>query len=184
MSDHRVCKLRLSWSLPITPRLHVGATDRWCHGSRRGMWTTPYWKFLNRTWQMRPPEKYDHLLPVPSVVVIPRFDCTSVWTEVAAMTILWCGLRVDLRETCHKVQRRCTRSPVTTNQWQQTLQGCYDHRCHQTSLSSWWRGKKAKERKNNQERIIMHVRKWKTSRSCDCLYTIVPDVLVEIFAGT
>ena len=37
------------------------------------------------------------------------------------MTIIWCGLRVDLRETCHKVQRRCTRSPVTTNQWQQTL---------------------------------------------------------------
>ena len=38
--------------------------------------------------------------------------------------------------------------------------------------------------KNNQERMIMHVPKWKTSRSCDCLYTRVPDVLVEIFAGT
>ena len=25
---------------------------------------------------MRPPEKLDHSLPVPSVVVIPRFDCT------------------------------------------------------------------------------------------------------------
>ena len=27
-SDHRVCKLDLAWSLPITPRVHVGTTDR------------------------------------------------------------------------------------------------------------------------------------------------------------
>ena len=41
----------------LRPHLHVGATDRWCHGSRRAMCTTPYWKNLNQTWQMRPPEK-------------------------------------------------------------------------------------------------------------------------------
>ena len=54
-----------TWELPIAD----------VDGSRTGMCTTPYRKFLNQTWQMRPPEKQDHLFPVPSVVVIHRFDC-------------------------------------------------------------------------------------------------------------
>ena len=57
-SDHCVSKFRLVWSL-FTPCLHVGTTDRWydamaCAGA---MCTTPYWKILNQTWQMRPPKK-------------------------------------------------------------------------------------------------------------------------------
>ena len=71
--------------------------------------------------------------------------------------------------------------PVTTNAGKTPV--IIDH---QTSFS--WAcdgaGRKQRKRKNNQERIIMHVPKWKTSRSCVCLYTRVPDVLVEIFAGT
>ena len=59
-SDHRVCKLHLAWSLLITNyanayvwELPIADFD----GSRMGIWTTPLWNFLNRTWQMRPPEK-------------------------------------------------------------------------------------------------------------------------------
>ena len=59
--------LAYTWELPIPD----------VDGSRTNMCTPPYWKFLNQTWQMRPPEKQDHLFPVPSVVVIHRFDCIS-----------------------------------------------------------------------------------------------------------
>ena len=59
-SDLRVFKLRLAWSLPLTSSLTRGnhrSLMSWLAQLRRGMCTTPCWKFLNQTWQMRPPEK-------------------------------------------------------------------------------------------------------------------------------
>ena len=63
------CQLRpaYTWELPMAD----------VDGSHRAYVQLHIEFFLNQTWQMRPPEKLDHLLPVPSVVVIHRFDCNA-----------------------------------------------------------------------------------------------------------
>ena len=61
MSDHRVCKLDLAWSLPITPPHTCGNYRSLMTMARTGACVRLYywydWKLLNQAWQMRPPEK-------------------------------------------------------------------------------------------------------------------------------
>ena len=92
-------------------------------------------------------------------------------------------LCVDLRETCHGAA--CIR--------EQSLSFCSwnfrNHQYHQTSLSQArdrmgrkkWKGRN--DHRIKREWLCMF-QSGKHHAVCDCIYTRVPDVLVEIFAGS
>ena len=86
------------WSLPITPpRTHGDYRSLMSTAHRRGKGYV-YDSILKKfepTWHMGPPEKQDHFFPVPSVVVIHRFDCTVSGVEERGGRCSWIWPRIS-----------------------------------------------------------------------------------------